>query len=182
MRVISGEWRGRKLLAPKNDATRPTADRTRETLFSMLASRLGSFEGLHVADLFAGSGALGIEALSRGAAQCLFAEQDRDALDALRKNLATLGAADRADVRAGSVLGLGPAKRSYDLLLFDAPYGTGAGSVALDKLNRLGWIGPDSLISIETAEKEAVEIAGFEIDAERKVGKAKLTLLRPAYP
>ncbi|WP_411342066.1 16S rRNA (guanine(966)-N(2))-methyltransferase RsmD [Sphingopyxis sp. J-6] len=180
MRVISGEWRGRKLLAPKNDATRPTADRTRETLFSMLASRLGSFEGLHVADLFAGSGALGIEALSRGAAQCLFAEQDRDALDALRKNLGTLGAADRADVRAGSVLALGPAKRSYDLLLFDAPYGTGAGSVALDKLNRLGWIGPDSLISIETAEEEAVEIAGFDIDAERKVGKAKLTLLRLA--
>ncbi|ALJ12967.1 16S rRNA (guanine(966)-N(2))-methyltransferase RsmD [Sphingopyxis macrogoltabida] len=180
MRVISGEWRGRKLLAPKNDATRPTADRTRETLFSMLASRLGSFEGLHVADLFAGSGALGIEALSRGAAQCLFAEQDRDALEALRKNLAALGAADRADVRAGSVLALGPAKRSYDLLLFDAPYGTGAGSVALDKLNRLGWIGPDSLISIETAEKEAVEIAGFEVDTDRKVGKAKLTLLRPA--
>lgn len=180
MRVISGEWRGRKLLAPKNDATRPTADRTRETLFSMLASRLGSFEGLVVADLFAGSGALGIEALSRGAGQCLFAEQDRDALDALRKNLATLGATPRADVRAGSVLALGPAKRTYDLLLIDAPYDTGAGSVALDKLNRLGWIGPDSLISIETADREVVDVAGFEVDAERKVGKAKLTLLRPA--
>ena len=180
MRVISGEWRGRKLLAPKNDATRPTADRTRETLFSMLASRVGSFEGLYVADLFAGSGALGIEALSRGAEHCLFGEQDRDAIDALRKNLAALGAASRADVRAGSVLALGPARRTFDLLLFDAPYGTGAGSVALDKLNRLGWVGADSLISIETAEKEAVEVAGFEIDATRKVGKATLTLLRPA--
>lgn len=180
MRVISGGWRGRKLLAPKNDATRPTADRTRETLFSMLASRLGSFEGLHVADLFAGSGALGIEALSRGAAHCVFGEQDREAIDALRKNLAALGAAPRADVRAGSVLALGPAPRSFDLLLFDAPYGTGAGSVALDKLNRLGWVGADSLISIETADKEAVEVAGFAIDATRKVGKAKLTLLRPA--
>ena len=180
MRVISGEWRGRKLLAPKNDATRPTADRTRETLFSMLASRVGSFDGLHVADLFAGSGALGIEALSRGAAHCLFGEQDRDAIDALRKNLATLGAAPRADVRAGSVLALGPAPRPFDLLLFDAPYGTGAGSVALDKLNRLGWVGADSLISIETADKEAVEVAGFAIDATRKVGKAKLTLLRLA--
>lgn len=180
MRVISGEWRGRKLLAPKNDATRPTADRTRETLFSMLASRLGSFEGLYVADLFAGSGALGIEALSRGAEQCLFAEQDRDALDALRKNLGALGATARADVRAGSVLGLGPARRTWDLLMFDAPYATGAGSVALDKLNRLGWIGADSWISVETAEKEVVEVAGFEIDATRKVGKAKLTLLRPA--
>lgn len=180
MRVISGEWRGRKLLAPKNDATRPTADRTRETLFSMLASRLGSFEGLHVADLFAGSGALGIEALSRGAAHCVFGEQDREAIDALKKNLAALGAAPRADVRAGSVLAVGPAPRPFDLLLFDAPYGTGAGSVALDKLNRLGWVGADSLISIETADKEAVEVAGFAIDATRKVGKAKLTLLRPA--
>lgn len=180
MRVISGEWRGRKLLAPRNDATRPTADRTRETLFSMLASRLGSFEGLQVADLFAGSGALGIEALSRSAAHCLFAEQDRDALDALRKNLSVLGAVPRADVRAGSVLALGPAKRSFDLLMFDAPYTTGAGSVALDKLNRLGWIGAESWISIETAEKESVDVAGFEIDAQRKVGKAKLTLLRLA--
>src|SRR5690606_40507941 len=103
MRVISGEWRGRKLLAPKNDATRPTADRTRETLFSMLASRLGSFEGLYVADLFAGSGALGLEALSRGAEQCLFAEQDRDALDALRQNPGPLGPPARPDVVAGSV-------------------------------------------------------------------------------
>lgn len=180
MRIISGEWRGRKLLAPKNDATRPTADRTRETLFSMLTSRVGSFEGLVVADLFAGSGALGMEALSRGAEQCLFAEQDRDALDALRQNLVALDAASRADIRAGSVMSLGPAKRTYDLLMLDAPYDTGAGSVALDKLNRLGWIGPDSLISIETAHNEDVEVAGFEIDATRKVGKAKLTLLRRA--
>ncbi len=178
MRVISGEWRGRKLIAPKNDATRPTADRTRETLFSMLASRLGSFEGLYVADLFAGSGALGIEALSRGAAHCLFSEQDRDAIDALRKNLAALGAAGRADVRAGSVLALGPAPRSFDLLLLDAPYATGAGSVALDKLSRLGWVDADSWISIETGEKESVDVAGFAIEAERKVGKVKLTLLR----
>src|SRR3546814_19955552 len=108
-----------KLLAPKSDATRPTADRTRETLFSMLASRLGSFEGLVVADLFAGSGAPGIEALSRGAEQCLFAEQDRDALDALRKNLATFGAAARADISPGPVLALGPARRTCDLLSFD---------------------------------------------------------------
>ena len=180
MRVIAGEWRGRKLTAPKNDATRPTADRTRETLFSMLTSRLGSFEGLVVADLFAGSGALGIEALSRGAAQCLFAEQDRDALDVLRKNLGALDAASRADIRAGSVMALGPAKRTYDLLMLDAPYDTGAGSVALDKLNRLGWIGPDSWVSVETMHNENIDIAGFEIDTERKVGKAKLTLLRLA--
>ena len=178
MRIVAGEWRGRKLVAPPGDLTRPTADRTRETLFSMLASRLGSFEGLYVADLFAGSGALGIEALSRGAAHCLFGEQDREAIDALRKNLAALGAAGRADVRAGSVLALGPAPRSFDLLLLDAPYATGAGSVALDKLARLGWVDADSWISIETGEKESIDVAGFAIEAERKVGKAKLTLLR----
>ena len=177
MRVIAGTWRGRTLVAPKGDATRPTADRTREALFSMLTSRLGSFEGLAVADLFAGSGALGIEALSRGAGSCLFVEQDGAALDALRGNLATLGA--RADVRAASVLALGPAPAPLDLVMMDPPYGSGAGAVALDKLARLGWTGPASWISIETARDEAVAVAGFAIDAERVHGKARLTLLRP---
>lgn len=179
MRVIAGEWRGRKLIAPKNDTTRPTADRTRETLFSMLASRLGSFEGLHVADFFAGSGALGIEALSRGAAHCVFAEQDQSALDALKVNLNALGGTARADVRAGSVLGLGPTARPYDLLLFDAPYGTGAASVALDKMRRLGWANSESWIAVETSEKEAVDVAGYIVETERRVGRARLTLLRP---
>lgn len=178
MRIVAGEWRGRKLSAPKGDATRPTADRTRETLFSMLISRLGSFDGLHVADLFAGSGALGIEALSRGAAHCLFAEQDRAALDVLRANIASLDAGARADVRSASVLSLGPAIRAYDLILMDPPYGTGAGAVALDKLARLGWTGPATWVVIETAATETVAVAGFEIDAERKVGKAKLTLMQ----
>ena len=178
MRVVAGTWRGRTLVAPKGDATRPTADRTREALFSMLTSRLGSFEGLAVADLFAGSGGLGIEALSRGAGSCLFVEQDGAALDALRANLATLGA--RGDVRAASVLALGPAPAPLDLVMMDPPYGLGAGAVALDKLARLGWTGPASWISIETASDEAVAVAGFAIDAERVHGKARLTLLRPA--
>ena len=88
MRIIAGAWRGRPLEAPAGTATRPTSDRAREGLFSMLASRIGSFEGLHVADLFAGTGALGLEALSRGAAHCTFVEKDRAALDALRRNVA----------------------------------------------------------------------------------------------
>lgn len=176
MRIIAGAWRGRPLFAPKGDATRPTADRTREALFSMLASRLGSFEGLAAADLFAGSGALGLEALSRGAASCLFVEQDKAALDALRANLAKLNI--RADVRATSVLALGPAPAALDLILMDPPYGTGAGSVALDKLARLGWIGPATWISIETAKDEEIHVAGFEIDASRVHGKARITLLR----
>lgn len=177
MRIIAGEWRGRPLVAPKGEATRPTADRTREALFSMLASRLGSFEGLAVADLFAGSGALGLEALSRGAGSCLFVEQDRAALDALRANIATFSAKN-ADVRAGSVLALGPARAPLDLIMMDPPYGTGAGAVALDKLGRLGWAGPATWISIETAKNEEIDVAGFTIDATRVHGKARLTLLR----
>ena len=182
MRIVAGQWRGRKLVAPSGETTMPTSDRTRETLFSMLVSRLGSFEGLKVADLFAGSGALGIEALSRGAATCLFAEQDAAALRALRSNIANLQAAPQADVRAASVLALGPAPAPFDLILLDPPYGSGAGVVALEKLNRLGWIGPATWISLETALKEDAHVKGLEPQAERKVGKAKLTLLRLALP
>jgi 16S rRNA (guanine966-N2)-methyltransferase len=178
MRVIAGQWRGRPLVAPKGDVTRPTADRTREALFSMLTARLGDFEGLSVGDFFAGSGALGIEALSRGAASCLFVEQDRAALDALRANLAKLEA--QGDVRASSVMALGPARAPLDLILMDPPYGTGAGSVALDKLARLGWVGAGTWVSIETAKQEELDIAGFTVDVSRVHGKARLTLLRQA--
>jgi len=178
MRVIAGQWRGRPLVAPKGDVTRPTADRTREALFSMLTARLGDFEGLAVGDFFAGSGALGIEALSRGAASCLFVEQDRAALDALRANLAKLEA--KGDVRASSVMALGPARAPLDLILMDPPYGTSAGSVALDKLARLGWVGAGTWVSIETAKQEEIELAGFAVDASRVHGKARLTLLRQA--
>ena len=180
MRIIAGEWRGRKLGAPVGDATRPTADRTRETLFSMLVSRIGSFEELSVADLFAGSGALGLEALSRGAASCLFVEQDAAAIRSLRANIAALRAPERCEVRAGSVLALGPAKAPLDLVLLDPPYASGAGAVALEKLLRLGWIGPATWISLETAHDEVVTLKNFAADAERKVGKAKLTLMRAA--
>jgi len=179
VRIVAGAWRGRPLAVPAGQTTRPTADRVREALFSMLASRLGSFEGLAVADLFAGSGALGLEALSRGAATCLFVEQDRAALDVLRANVAKLGAGG-AEVRAGSVLALGPAAAPYDLLLLDPPYDTGAGGVALDRLARLGWIGPATWVSVETAADEPVAVAGLAPDAERVHGRARLTLLRRA--
>ena len=180
MRIIAGEWRGRKLQAPAGDATRPTADRTRETLFSMLLSRLGSFEGIGVADLFAGSGALGLEALSRGAASCLFVEQDAAALRSLRANIAALRAQSRCEVHAASVLALGPAKAAVDLLLLDPPYASGAGPVALEKLARLGWVARSSWISLETAHDEPVRLKGLAVEAERRVGKARLTLLRSA--
>ena len=180
MRIIAGEWRGRGLAAPKGDATRPTADRTRETLFSMLVSRLGSFEGLSVADLFAGSGALGLEALSRGAARCLFVEQDPAAIQAIKANVQVFGARDRAVIQAHSVMALGAARESFDLILLDPPYGSGAGQVAIDRLRRLGWIGPQTWLSLETGASEAIALKGFDVMAERKVGKAKLALLRLA--
>ena len=178
MRIIAGEWRGRPLAAPEGDVTRPTADRTRETLFSMLVSRLGAFAGLSVADLFAGSGALGLEALSRGAAHCLFVDQDPAAIRAIRANIANLRAQDRCEVRACSALSLGRAPAPLDLLLLDPPYQSGAGAVAVDKLARLGWIGEATWVSLETAKGESVTLKGFETQAVRDVGKARLHLLR----
>lgn len=171
MRIVAGEWRGRQVIAPQGDTTRPTADRTRETLFSMLVSRLGSFEGLAVADLFAGSGALGLEALSRGAASCIFVEQDAAAIRALRSNIANLRAQAQCDVRASSVLALAPAKAPLDLILLDPPYGTGAGAVALERLNRHGWIGEATWISLETAFDEEPKLKAFEVVADRKVDR-----------
>ena len=188
MRVIAGAWRGRMLVAPRGDATRPTADRVRETLFSMLVSRIGAFEGLRIADLFAGSGALGIEALSRGAAHVTFVEQDDRALAALRANLSTLDAGTRARIVARSVLSLGPrdvrtdgdAGGAFDVVLLDPPYGTGAGVVALERLARMDWLGPATLAVVESGRTEAARPSGFGVLAERDVGPARLTFLEPA--
>lgn len=181
MRIIAGQWRGRPLVAPTGDATRPTADRTRETLFSMLVSRIGAFDDLRVGDLFAGSGALGLEALSRGAGSCLFVEQDRAAVDALRNNCAKLGI-ERPDIRQASAMALGQATAPLDILFMDPPYGSGAGSVALDKLARQGWISDATWISIETSRKETIDVKGFSVIADRTVGKAKLHILRAGDP
>ncbi len=176
MRIIAGNWRGRKLEAPSGVGTRPTSDRARETLFSMLASRLGSFEGLRVADLFAGTGALGLEALSRGAGHCTFVEEDGGALAALRRNVDTLDAS--ADVVARSVLSIMPVNKPYDLLLLDPPYERDLPSPALTRLAEQGWIGPASWIAIETGRDEALSPGTLTIDAERIIGKAKVTILR----
>lgn len=176
MRIIAGQWRGRTLKAPAGMETRPSADRTREALFSMLQSRLGSFEELSVIDLFAGTGALGLEALSRGAASCTFVEQDKAALDALRANCAALGV--KADIRAQAVNTLGPAPRAYDVMMMDPPYAIRAGVPTLERLARLGWLAPGALASVEGERGEEVTPQGFELEAERQYGKAKITLLR----
>ena len=121
MRIIAGAWRGRTIEAPTGQSTRPTADRVRETLFSMLASRLGSFEELRVADLFAGSGALGFEALSRGAAHATFVENDLRAAGAIKRNAEGCGAASKSQLRGGSALALAAAE-PFDLIFADPPY------------------------------------------------------------
>ncbi len=170
MRIIAGRWRGRRLVAPAGKETRPTSDRAREALFSMLVSRIGSFEGLRVADLFAGTGALGLEALSRGAARCIFAEADRAALAALRANIATLGA--EADVRPGPLAGF--AGGPFDLVLCDPPYRSGLGHAALAAIR----LAPGGWASLETAADEDGAVPGLAVMAERRHGKARLTLLR----
>ena len=178
MRIIAGEWRGRPLVAPPGDTTRPTADRTRETLFSMLVSRLGSFDGLRVADLFAGSGALGLEALSRGAAHVTFIENDMAAVKAIQANLAKFGATARADVRLASALKLPPAL-AYDLILADPPYSPKASIAAIASITRAHWLAPGGWLAIETQRKQLVVASDdLVIDAERDTGPARITLLR----
>ena len=158
-------------------ATRPTGDRVRETLFSMLASRLGSFEDLKVADLYAGSGALGLEALSRGAALACFVEQDQRAVAAIRANVASLAAADRARIIAGAIESA-RADQTYDLVFADPPYAAGSGSAALKQILKQGWAAEHAWISVETERGEVVDPQGCTVEAERDVGRARLTLIR----
>lgn len=176
MRIIAGEWRGRPLQAPPGAATRPTADRVRETLFSMLASRVGSFEGLRVADLFAGSGALGLEALSRGAAEATFVESDARALKAIRANAAAFAAIERVVVAPGSALAL-PRSEPFELIFADPPYADGSGSAVVAAVRKAGWLAPGGWMSVETARGDAVEAGEWSVEAERDVGRARLTIL-----
>jgi 16S rRNA (guanine966-N2)-methyltransferase len=158
-------------------ATRPTGDRVRETLFSMLSSRLGSFDDLSVADLYAGSGALGLEALSRGAAFACFVEQDQRALAAIRLNVASLGGADVVQIISGVAEGARPG-RAFDLVFADPPYEAGSGTAALKHILGKGWASDKAWISIETGPGDRVDPQGCTIEAERDVGRARLTLLR----
>lgn len=148
IRVVSGEFGGRKLVVPGGLATRPTTDKVRQAVFNSLDSA-GLIDGAAVADLFAGSGALGIEALSRGAASCVFVERDRAALQALRANIAALGIASRTTVVASDVPAWVPALRGVDLALIDPPY-------EFD-----GW---DQLLTVLQAPYVVAE-AGHEIEA-----------------
>jgi len=175
MRIIAGKWRGRQIEAPPGDATRPTADRVRETLFSMLVSRLGSFEGLRAADLFAGSGALGFEALSRGAASATFVENDATAVAAIRRNAATLGAP--VEVVSGSALAL-PQSAPFDLIFADPPYQPQSGTAVIDSVLDSGWLARGGWLCVETSRGAEVAPGNLIIVASPDIGRARITLLR----
>lgn len=187
MRIVAGQWRGRALAAPPGRTTRPTADRVRQALFDMLLhAPWGGYDlmaNARVLDGFAGTGALGLEALSRGAAHCTFFETDRAALAILRANIAACGARDRATVRAGDVTRPPAAAHACDLLLLDPPYGQGLPERALAALGRTGWIAPGALIVIETGADEALPTTPILPDAplaERQHGAARLSIWQGA--
>lgn len=175
MRIIAGKWRGRPLEAPPGQATRPTSDRVREALFSMLASRLGTFEDLRVADLFAGSGALGLEALSRGAAHATFVDNDLKAGATIRHNAETLGA--NFQLLSGSALSL-PKAGPFDLIFADPPYTPGSGTRAVPAVLKANWLAAGGWMSVETSRGDDVDPDSLEIDVVREIGRARLTLLR----
>jgi 16S rRNA (guanine966-N2)-methyltransferase len=177
VRIIAGEWRGRPIEAPLGQATRPTADRVRETLFNILSSRLGSFEQLRVADLFAGSGALGLEALSRGAAFAAFVESDSSAVATIRRNADKLGASERVRVIGGSALSL-PRSEPFDLIFADPPYAAGSGTAAVRAITSSNWLARGGWLCVETSSADQVEPGELELDTSRVVGRARLTLLR----
>jgi 16S rRNA (guanine966-N2)-methyltransferase len=177
VRIIAGRFRGRALDAPGGLSTRPTGDRVREALFSMLASRIGSFEGLRVADLYAGSGALGFEALSRGAAHATFVETDGSAQAAIKANAARLGVAERIRVLGGSALAL-PRSEPVELVFADPPYTPGSGSRIVKAVSDAEWLAAGVWMSVETDRRDAVDAAGYEVEVEREMGRARITLLR----
>lgn len=177
MRIVAGEWRGRSIDAPPGAVTRPTADRVRETLFSMLASRLGTFEGLRVADLFAGSGALGLEALSRGAASATFIESDAQALASIRGNAEKLGASTRVQIVAGSALAL-PRRDPFDVVFADPPYAAGSGTAVVRSIVGAGWLAPGGWLCVETSRGDAIEGEALAVETVRDIGRARITLLR----
>ncbi|MCK8786791.1 16S rRNA (guanine(966)-N(2))-methyltransferase RsmD [Roseomonas sp. NAR14] len=182
MRIIAGRHRARRLSAPAGAATRPTADRIRQALFDMLWHApwggRGLIEGATVLDAFAGTGALGLEALSRGAAHATFIENDRAALAALRANIEACRESPNATVLAADATRPPRAPAPCGLVLLDPPYGKDLVPRALDALGGAGWIAPGALVCAEVAAAETPELPGFEPLAERAHGAARVLVLR----
>jgi 16S rRNA (guanine966-N2)-methyltransferase len=171
MRVVAGDLRGRRIEAPISEATRPTTDKVRQAVFNALGS-LDLVEGARVLDLFAGTGAMGIEALSRGAAHCVFVERDRDALVILKKNIAALGLSDRTTVLAVDALSVASRQPETDLLIADPPYG-------FDQWRDL-IIDADAAFVVLESDRAIGEIEGWETVRAKKYGRTHVSFLQPA--
>ena len=185
MRIVSGQFRGKALAAPPGDTTRPTADRARQAVFNILEHAPWSpgLAGRRVIDLFAGSGALGLEALSRGAAFCLFVETDEAARGAIRENVEAMGLFGRTRVhrRSATDLGVRPGADgpAFDLAVLDPPYAKGLGEAALPRLAAGGWLAPGAVVVFERGASEpAFEAAGYEPLDARDYGAARIHFLR----
>ena len=184
MRIIGGTYSGRALVAPKGRETRPTADRVRESVFNILAHREGfAFEGARVIDLFAGSGALGLEAVSRGAAFCLFVETDAAARGAIRDNVEALSlfGVTRVHRRGADALGEKPAGVGgpFTLAFLDPPYGKDLCGPALTALRNGGWLASGALAVVEQGKNETpVAVEGFAEEDRRIYGAAQVGLFR----
>lgn len=176
MRIVGGSHKGRRLVAPDGRVARPTADRARESLFNILAhSPLVTLEGARVVDAFAGSGALGLEALSRGAGHVTFMERHPASLAAIRTNLAELDAGERASVLRIDATKPPRATMACSLVLLDAPYDQGLSVPCLTGLRAAGWLAPRALVVVEVAAKEALAVPpGFQVMDERTYGAARL--------
>jgi 16S rRNA (guanine966-N2)-methyltransferase len=180
VRIVAGAWRGRALAAPQGTATRPTADRARQALFDMLLHApwggRHTVAGAHVLDVFAGTGAFGLEALSRGAAHAGFVEHDRAALAALRANIAACRAQDRSTVLAVDALAIPPGE-AVSLVFLDPPYHRDLVPRAVARLHAVGRLAPGALLVAETARDEALPIACPPL-AERGYGAARISVWR----
>lgn len=186
MRIVAGAHKGRPLSAPKGRTTRPTSDRAREAVFSKLthAAWAQGIQDRRVIDLFAGSGALGLEAISRGAAFCLFVETDAAARGAIRDNVEALGLFGNTRIhrRDATALGTKPAGVGppFDLVFLDPPYGKGLGETALAVLIEGGWVTADALAVFEVGEKEDPVVQGWERLDEGEYGAARVVFLKRA--
>jgi 16S rRNA (guanine966-N2)-methyltransferase len=185
MRIVSGQHRGKALITPPGLATRPTSDRARESIFNILEHAPWSpgLNGARAVDLFAGSGALGMEALSRGAAFALFVETDEAARGAIRDNIEAFGLFGCTRIHRRDATDLGPRPSSagpaFDLAFLDPPYAKGLGEKALAELDTHGWLKPGAIVVFERGSNEPdVEVAGYEALDARDYGAARVHFLR----
>lgn len=184
MRIVGGALRGRALAAPHGLAIRPTTDRTREAVFNVLTHRFGGqLEGARVLDLFAGTGALGVEALSRGAAHCVFIEESAEGRGLIRTNVETFGLQGRTKIfrRDATALGDAGTFAPFGLVFADPPYRKGLGERALASALRGGWLAPGALCVVEeAADASFAAPEGFDIVDERHYGDTIVRFIETA--